>query len=107
MPQEEICDEQGLERAGGRRASIVGLVMVVVAAFGPATAHAATAHVSGTELVYNADEGDANDATVVLHGATYTIQDTGSTINANNGCTAVGPSEVNVRPRASRACASS
>jgi hypothetical protein len=85
---------RGFRARAGRRAPIVGVLVAIAAVLAPAAAQAATARVEGSELVYSADGGNANDVTVTLADGAYAIRDSAATINANVGCATVAPDQV-------------
>jgi Ca2+-binding RTX toxin-like protein len=65
------------------------LVLTCLAAAAPIpAAQASSAGVSGGQLVFGAEPGEANDVTIVLEGSQYRVTDAGADLQAEVGCDA-------------------
>jgi Ca2+-binding RTX toxin-like protein len=75
-------------------------VVAVVAVFAiqlwiwTGSARAATATLSGDEVIYDAALGETNDLTVTVAGANLTFHDASAPVAAGSGCVAVDPNTV-------------
>lgn len=81
----------------------IAFLAALVLALLPASALGATAHVEGAgtwTLLYDASPGEANQLEVTIDSdvGVVTLHDSGATITAGNGCTAVNANEVTCQP---------
>jgi Ca2+-binding RTX toxin-like protein len=82
-------------RQRARRQAVVFVFVAATLAFAPApSARAATASLTKWEATYVAGAGEANSVTVLSENGRITFRDTGATITAGAGCTAVTANEV-------------
>jgi len=69
----------------------VGLVAALVGLFAPQVANATTVTVTAGGLVVVGEGTEANRITITASGTTYTVMDTGASIDAGSGCAGGGP----------------
>jgi Ca2+-binding RTX toxin-like protein len=86
--------EKHTRSSGAGHGLLLAFLVSGVLALTPTTALGATASVVGGVLTYTAADGETNTVTLLPIGLIYRVDDTGASITAGSGCTAVDSDTV-------------